>query len=338
MIQVEKKIQTSVGEISKTTMQRGQLEVVFLSYGASIYSIKYKGREVTVRPDDLDAFLTAQFFYGKTCGRTGGRLIMPSYQIGDNIYPVKPFRGETTKLHGGALGFSYRHFELISTKDTDQLSQIVYKIVSPDGEEDYPGELTLFVTYSVDQYDHLLIAYEAKSTKDTLCSITNHVYINLDGEGTIQKHYLQIDASQYVDLNENLTPKKKVSIERTPFDLRKLTQIEGRLKSLQDTPIGGYDHTWVFDHPIGKAVIKDSKKEFSLKISTSYPAIVVFTHNVVSPDLLPKRYGNGVQSALTIECEYEPGGIHYPDMNSAILRHDETYRHWIDLHFEDFKQ
>lgn len=334
MIKVEKSIQTTVGDISKVTLQQGELEVILLSYGASIYSIKYRGREMTVRPDDLDAFLTAQFYYGKTCGRTSGRLIAPSYMIDDQEYPVKPFRGETTKLHGGKDGFSYRHFEIVDIKDDHEYSQVTYKIVSPDGDEDYPGELTLYVTYRADQNDHLLITYDAKSTKDTLCSITNHVYVNLDGEGTIQNHHLKIDASHYIDLNENLTPRKKVSLDKTPFDLRKLTKIEGRLKSLKDTPIGGYDHTWVFDRKIGKAVIKDSKKEFALKVSTSYPAFVVFTHNVVTPDPLPERYGNGIQSALTLECEYEPGGIHYSEMSSSILRKDEAYQHWIDLQFE----
>lgn len=337
MIQVEKKIQTSVGDISRVTLKRGELEAVLISYGASIYSIKYRGREVTLRPDDLEAFLKAKYYYGKTCGRTGGRLIMPSYQIDGITYPVKPYGGETTKLHGGALGFSFRHFELVEAKDIEGLSCVTFKIISADGEEDYPGELTLFVTYCVNEHNHLRILYEAKTTKDTLCSITNHVYLNLDGKGSVENHYVQIDASNYIDLNEDLTPRKKVSVDKTPFDLRKLTMIEPQLKLLKDSPIGGYDHTFLFDEQVGKAVIKDSKKELTLNLSTNYPAIVVFTHNAISPDPLPSRFGNAFQSALTVECEYEPGGIRYPDMNSAILRKDENYHHWMDLHFEYHK-
>ncbi len=337
MIRVEKNIQTSVGEVSKVTLQRGQIELELFSYGASIYSIKFNGLEVTVRPDDVDAFLNAEFYYGKTCGRTGGRLIMPSFQIDDKSYPITPFRGEATKLHGGALGFSYRHFELVSTHEENETSKVVFKIVSADGEEGYPGELTLFVTYTLDENNQINIAFDATTTKDTLCSITNHVYVNLDGTGTINNHHVQVEASKYVDLKPNLTPKGKALVENTPFDLRKLSSIDSNLKALDDTPIGGFDHTWLFDHEIGKAIISDSKNELALEVTTNNPAIVIFAHNIPSVDALPKRYGKGIRSGLTIECEYEPGGIHYPDMNSSILRQGETYHKWMNLRFEHKK-
>lgn len=338
MIHVEQKLKSSVGEVKRVTMKKNELEVVLISYGASIYSIKFKGREVTVRPDDLDDFLNAQFYYGKTCGRTSGRLLVPSYSIDGIQYPVKPYKGETTKLHGGKLGFSHRHFELVSTSESDDLVTATFKIVSPDQEEDYPGELTLYVTYLLDQNNKLRIEYEATSTKDTLCSITNHVYINLDGEGSIENHHVEIEASQYVSLHPDLTPHKKSSVENTPFDLRQRHVIKDDLHALKDTPIGGFDHTWIFDHKIGHAVITDSKDDYRLDIQTNYPALVVFTHNVISPDVLPKRFKTGFQSALTIECEYEPGGIHYKDMSDAILRQNETYHHWIDLQFDDQRE
>jgi aldose 1-epimerase len=338
MINIEKNIKTSVGDVTKVFVSQHKMELTLLSYGASIYSLTYEGVELTVRPDDLDAFLNANFYYGKTVGRTAGRLIAPSYEIDGISYPVKPFRGETTKLHGGERGYSYRHFELVSTDEDEQSSTVIFKIVDPDGEEDYPGELTLFVTYTLTS-DHMLrIDYHAESTKDTLCSITNHIYVNLDGKGTINQHGLFIDASHYIALDENLVPLKKATVEKTPFDLRKLTSIEGRLKSLEDTPIGGYDHSCVFDKKIGRATLTDSKGDLTLDLETDYPALVIFAHNIPSPDPLPEVYGDGVRSSLTLECEFEPGGIHYPDMSDGILRKGETYHHFMSFKFSKSKK
>lgn len=334
MVKIEKNIQSSVGEVIKATLKRKDLELIVYNYGASVYSLKFNNREMTVRPDDLDGFLKAQFYYGKTCGRTGGRLIAPSYQIDGISYPVKPYRGETTKLHGGKEGFSFKHFELSSTKEEKDQDAVTFKLISPDGDEDYPGELTLFVTYQIDDTNNMRILYEATTTKDTLCSITNHMYFNLNGEKKINDHYVQIDASKYIELDEDLIPLKKADVKDTPFDLRQLQSINKPLEDLEKTPIGGYDHTWVFDQKIGTAFILDQHKEYELKVITDYPAVVVFTHNVPSTDHVPARYGDGTRSALTMECEYEPAGIHYPFMNSAILRKDEKYTHFIDFSFK----
>lgn len=337
MVKIEKNIQTGVGQVIKATLQRKDIELVVYNYGASVYSFKFKGREMTVRPDDLDGFFKAQFYYGKTCGRTGGRLIAPSYQIDGISYPVKPYRGETTKLHGGKDGFSFKHFELVSSKDDKDHDAVTFKLISPDGEEDYPGELTLYVTYQLDNANTMRILYEATTTKDTLCSITNHMYFNLNGEKQINDHFVQIDASRYIELDEDLIPLKKTDVENTPFDLRKLISIKHPLNVLGSTPIGGYDHTWLFDQKIGKAYVMDQHKEYELKVTSDYPAVVVFTHNVPSTDVLPSRFGDGSRSALTMECEYEPAGIHYPDMNSAILRKNEKFKHFIDFSLTHLK-
>jgi len=328
-----KHIKTTVGDVQEIRIKRGELDVTLINYGAAIYSVKMNGKELTVRPDALDDFLHAKFYYGKTIGRTGGRLIAPSYSINGISYPVKPYRGETTKLHGGPTGFSFRHFNVVKTVDEKNQSVVSMKYVSADGEEDYPGELTLWVHYIITDNNRLRIAYEATTTQDTLCSITNHIYLNLDGEGTINEHHMKVAASQYVALDENLVPYGKATVEKTPYDLRRMGSITGKLKALSETPIGGFDHTWLFDQNPGRAIIKNSDRTLQVELKTNYPAVVIFAHNVPSLDTLPARFGNGVRSALTLECEYEPGGIHFPDMNSAILKKGEKYQHYMELTF-----
>ena len=227
---------------------------------------------------------------------------------------------------------------MVSTHEDEQSSDVVFKIVDPDGEEDYPGELTLFVTYTVNNQNNVRIDYHAESTKDTLCSITNHMYFNLDGEGRIDSHQLKIDASQYVELDENLIPLKKSSVDNTPFDLRKLESIEQKLASLTNTPIGGFDHAWLFDKKIGKATLVGAKKDIKLELTSDYPAVVVFAHNIPSTDHLPEIYDKGIRSSLTLECEFEPGGIHYKDMNDAILRKGATYHHYMEFRLSKLRK
>ena len=328
-----KHLKTSVGDVQEIHVKRGELDVTLINYGAAIYSVKMNGKELTVRPDGMEDFLHAKFYYGKTIGRTGGRLIAPSYTINGISYPVKPYRGETTKLHGGPTGFSFRHFDVIKAVDEKHQSMISMKYVSADGEEDYPGELTLFVHYTITDDNRVRIAYEATSTKDTLCSITNHIYLNLDGEGTINEHFMKVEASKYVALDENLVPVGQATVEKTPYDLRRIGSITGKLKALSQTPIGGFDHTWLFDKNPGRAIIQNSHRNLQVELKTNYPAVVIFAHNVPSLDVLPERFGNGVRSALTLECEYEPGGIHFPGMNTAILKKGEKYDHYMELAF-----
>lgn len=334
----EKNILTQVGPIERITIERKNMSVTLISYGAAVYSIKVDGREVSVRPEELNDFLTSDFDYGKTIGRTAGRLIAPSYEIDGISYPVKPYRSDKTKLHGGETGFCFRHFKVIETREDAQQSVVVFRYVSADGEEDYPGELTLDVIYTLDDRMNFRIDYQATTTKDTLCSITNHLYFNLLGYGDIMDHELLVKASTYIEGDHEGIPIGKVDVTKTAFDLRKPSNLGSKIRSIADTPAMGYDHPWLFDDKVGYAKLVDPTDQISLELSTDYPAVVIFTHNLVSPSKLPDVYGDGVYSSLTLECEYEPGGIHFKDFNSAILRKEDTYKHFINFKFNLHKK
>lgn len=325
-------IKTSLGTIQQIDIQKGDLSLSLLTYGASVYRLSYKKRHITVEPHSIEDFMKAKFFYGKTIGRTAGRLILPSFKIDQHEYPITSYGGEKTKLHGGALGFSYRHFKLESYKESTNQDEVVFSIVSPHMEEGYPGELNLYVTYTIDIDNNLNIRYKAHTTEDTLCNITNHMYFNLDGSNIIDNHMISINASRFVDVDENIMPQGKKDVTGTPFDLRKPTHLYKPLSLLSHTPIKGFDHAWLFDDKVGTVTLTDSKNAMSLVLTTDYPAVVIFTHNIPTTDQLP--YANqGIRSSLTLECQYEPSGIHYPDFNHAILRKHDTYQHFINMKF-----
>lgn len=335
MIRVETDLNTTVGRIKRITMMRNNLKVVLLSYGASIYSIEYKGKEMTLKPNNLEDFLTSKYYYGKTVGRTSGRLMCPSYEINGTTYEVKSYpENEVTKLHGGKHGFSFRNFDLVEHHENEYGSHVVLRIISQDMEEDYPGELTLYVTFQLSDSGELRLEFMANSTKDTLCNITNHTYFNLAGTGTILNHEMLIKATDYVVLNERLIPQRKEAVEGKIFDLNQADLLERRINVLKETPILGYDHAFMLQENDKRLQLKDLDSNVELTVTTDYPAAVVFTHNLQFVDSFDSSYGNGMYAGVAIECQFEPYGIHFKDWNQAILRKGDIYSHYVSYQFK----
>jgi aldose 1-epimerase len=335
MIKVEKKkVDTNLGEIDLISMKSSDMEVVLTSYGAAVYSIKVLGNLVTVAPQQFDLFFRSPFFYGKTIGRTSGRLILPSYQIDHAYYPIKPFRGDKVKLHGGPSGFSYRHFKtLVHTSGEDEGS-VSFMYQSMHMEEEFPGELKLIVTYKLTKSMGLNIMFEATSDHDTLCNITNHTYFNLSTSRTnILDHQFQIHADHYLEIDQDNIVLSKKSVKDTLFDFNVKTNLGERIKKMQLTPFNGFDHTWLFNNQKTKMEIDEPSSPVKLIVETSYPAVVIYTHNYPSPTKLEQFKHDGTHSSFTLECQFEPGGIHFPYLNSAILRKNELYKHHILYQF-----
>lgn len=305
-------------------------EVTLISYGAGIYKYLYKGQNLIITPKTIDAYMHDLAFYGKTIGRTSGRLVVPSYEIHGKTYEVKPYHSEFTSLHGGPKGFSTQNFDVVFMTD----SKVVFRYVSEDLEEGYPGKLTLDVTYELDQEGALHIDFDAHSTKDTLCNITNHAYFNLNQKHkTILDHDIMIKASKYLNIDKNYLLKIIDQVTNTPFDFRVKKPLRDAVKNMQQTSFNGFDHTWIFDdlddHEV-KASAYDPISHIGLEVYTSYPAVVVYTHNDPAIINLEGPYDqDAIHSSFTFECQYEPGGIHHKHLNQAILKKDELYHHFI---------
>ncbi|MBN2540839.1 MAG: hypothetical protein JXB08_04870 [Bacilli bacterium] len=335
MIKIENDLHTKIGNIKRITMERNNLKVVLLSYGASIFSIEYKGKEMTLKPDNLEDFLSAKYYYGKTVGRTSGRLMCPSYYIDDKAYVIKPYpEDEITKLHGGKNGFSFQDFELVEHHEGENGTHVVLRYISQDQEEDYPGELTLYVTFQLCDCGELRLEFLANTTKDTICNITNHTYFNLASSGTILNHEMMIKATDYVVLDERLIPQRKETVTGKVFDLNNSDLLKNRIEVLKDTPILGYDHAFMLQKNDKRLKLNDLDSNVELTITTDYPAAVVFTHNLLFVDSFDSAYGNGMYAGVAVECQFEPYGIHFKDWNQAILRKGDIYSHFVSYQFK----
>jgi aldose 1-epimerase len=327
---------TVVGDVNFITIENDdRLKVTLTTFGAAVYSLQFKDSndhyiERSVRPSNIDEFMTSTHYYGKTVGRISGRIMVPGYKIDDRFYEVTPFGGNNSKLHGGALGFSYRHFHIEEIIEESDQVKIIFSIYSPHMEEGFPGKIHFFVTYVITNQNGLEIYYNAKSSEDTIFNVMNHLYFNLSGKNTIEQHKLKVLAEKYHDIDVDFNGKGLKSVERTVFDFRTLTPLEKRMKEQKQTDFLGFDHTFILNHhSIDDEVVtlEDDETKTRLSVYTSYPAVVIYTHNQKSPSTLDAQFNDGMYSALTLECQYEPGGIHYAYLNSAILRKDEPYQH-----------
>jgi aldose 1-epimerase len=337
---------TVIGDVNFITIENDNgLKVTLTTYGAAVYSLQFKDQkgnyiERSVRPSNIDEFMTSTHYYGKTVGRVSGRIMAPGYYINDQFYEVKPFGGLNSKLHGGAHGFSFKHFHVEEIiEETDQV-KVIFSMYSPHMEEDFPGKIHFFVTYVVTNKNGLEIYYNAKSTEDTLFNVMNHLYFNLSGKHTIHHHKLCVLANQYHDIDVDFNGKGLKSVEHSVFDFRTLTSLEERMKEQMKTDFLGFDHTFLLNHHTiddEVVVLEDDETKTKLSVYTTYPAVVIYTHNQKSPSTLEPQFHDGMYSALTLECQYEPGGIHYPYLNHAILKKDEPYQHIIKYIFSSLK-
>jgi aldose 1-epimerase len=326
-------------KVMEVILQNDLAKVVLLSYGAGIYQYQYESQDLVIKPKTIKDYMNDLVYYGKTIGRTSGRLVVPSYDIGSHTYQVKPFRSKNTSLHGGEHGFAAQNFELINVND--QKLSATFRYVSKDLEEGYPGKLTLDVCYQLNDDGSIEIYHDAITTKDTLCNITNHVYFNLNQKiDHIYDHILEINAPSYLDIDETYMIKSVNQVDSSPFDFRKPVKLKDQMSKMKHTSFQGFDHTFILDETafnIPKAVAYEKSSNIGIKAYTTYPAIVFYTHNdPAGIDLEGPFKGDALHCSFTLECQFEPGGIHHPYLNQAILKKDEIYHHVIK--FEPFRK
>lgn len=332
-------IDTGLGTTEYVTLENDQGMIVELtSFGAAIHRIRIPNEkndydDMLVAPDRLSDFLRAPFYYGKSVGRASGRLYVPDYVIDDTSYPVVPNDGPNAKLHGGPEGFSFQQFKVDDLVETPDSVRVRFSYFSPHLEEDFPGNLEITVTYVLDHAGRLSISIDGQCDQDTILNVTNHAYFNLSPQkGAVYDHVLTLKSSKYLDVDAQYRLKRINDVSGTPFDFRTPTTLEGPIKALRDTPFEGFDNTFLIDdHDQDEWVARLSHPAsgYELRLYTTYPSIVLFSHNKHSTVPLNAKTDRGYHSSITLECQYEPGGIHEPALNSGILRKNERFSHEI---------
>ena len=330
-------------EISLITLTNaGGIEVRAMTYGGIILSLEVPDRngvpgDVVLGYDSLEEYLEETPYFGAIIGRYGNRVGGAGFELDGVRYALAPNDGPN-HLHGGVAGFDKVVWGAEPFR-TEEGVGVVFSRTSPDGEEGYPGNLDVRVTYTLTDDDELVFDYLATTDAPTPVNLTQHTYFNLagDGSGDILGHRLLLNASQITPVDQGLIPTGElVSVEGTPFDFRTPREIGVGIGA--DHPQiafgGGYDHNWVLDregvapgHLALAARVEEPGSGRVMEVLTTEPGLQFYSGNFLDGSIVGKggvayrhRFG------FCLETQHFPDSPNEPGFPSTILRPGEEYR------------
>lgn len=311
------------------------MEACITNYGARVVSLmvpNWNGRmeDVVLGYDNIDDYINKGQNFGAVVGRYVGRIKGPSFTIDGNTYQLQD-DGKGHISHGGKPGFQERVWDMVE----HNAQRLVLRYVSPDGENGFPGELTVLLTYTLTDQNALDVDFNAITTRPTVVNFTNHSFFNISGDPSqdVLTHHLWIDSKRMAkfDKNKNLTG-EFMKIKHTPFDFTKPREIGERIdrdnEQLKIT--GGYDHSFLLNHPADMrkpaAILYEPRSGRTLTVYTTEPALHVYTANSMKDDLHGKNgivYGK--RSAVCLETMHLSDSPNKPQFPSTLLRPGENY-------------
>ncbi|MEO6054374.1 MAG: aldose epimerase family protein [Chthoniobacterales bacterium] len=313
------------------------LEADITNYGGIVTALRVPDRnkkyaDVVLGFDHLDAYLKGHPYFGAIVGRTVGRLTGGKFTLEGQHYSL-PLNQKPNHLHGGYSGFDKKMWEPAINGETLRLTYL-----SPEGEEDYPGNLTTSVDYTLTPENELKIEYRATTDAPTIVNLTNHSYFNLAGEGcdTIENHELQIFASRYTPGDDDLTLSDAfASVEGKANDFRKPAMIGDRIDQLF---LQHGDNYWIDRTDDGTLVLAARVSHPAsgriMEVLTTEPCLQFYTSKYLDGTLRGKS-GKPYPpfSGLCMECHRYPNAINKQGTGRMTLLPGETYRHTTTYRF-----
>jgi len=335
-------------QLHTLTNARG-MEVSVCEYGATLTSIRVPdihGRlgEVTLGLRSLEDYVAGNPFLGSTVGRYANRLADGKLTIdGQTIALAQNNNGN--HLHGGLRGLDKRVWQSEATR-TESASSVRFTYVSPAGEEGYPGTLSVTVTYTLaDASDELTIDFAATTDAPTACNLTNHVFFNLAGQGSILDHQVTLRADQLVPVSPALIPTGELmDVSGTPFDFRRPHAIGERIGAPHDQlrRARGYDHCYVLgpDKSLKSAAfVSEPTSGRTLEVLTDAPGLQFYTGNFLTGTVQGRwakpfafRQGFCLEPGLFPDSPNQPD-FHRMGYPSGILRPGEAYSQKLVFRF-----
>ena len=329
-----------------TLTNKAGMVAQIIDFGAIVTSLRVpdkggKIEDVVLGYDSVQAYMDGTAYLGAVVGRYGNRIAKGRFELDGKEYQLAVNDGEN-HLHGGKIGFSKVLWDATVLQDAGEPA-LQLKYVSRDGEEGYPGTVTLKVTYTLTAKNELRVDYEGTTDKPTVLNPTQHSYFNLTGSftNTILDHQLMIDADGITPVDKGLIPTGQIiSVSNTPFDFRSSTAIGSRINDPdQQLVLGhGYDHNWVLRDGAGKiriaAELYEPKSGRVLTVLTDQPGLQFYTGNFLNGS--PKGKGGIAylqRTGLCLETQAFPDTPNKPQFPSATLRPGQTYRHTTIFRF-----
>ncbi|HIF32967.1 MAG: aldose epimerase family protein [Pirellulaceae bacterium] len=326
------------GEIKGQSAQRFTLrnthglELQLTDFGAIVVAVKTPDRHgvsanINLGFVDLAGYAQRHPYFGATVGRYANRIALGQFSIDGQRYQLAT-NNEPNHLHGGEVGFDRFLWNATPVSEPENAS-IRFTRTSPDGEEGYPGNLQVAVTYGLNDANELSMVYEASTDRATVLNLTNHNYWNLAGVGAgkILEHLLEMPCDTYVPVTESLIPTGKMeSVAGTPLDFRSPQSLGSRLSEVDGDPLG-YDHCFVVPGEIGQlrpaARVVDPQSGRVMEVETTQPGIQLYTANFLDSSQVCGGFGQ--HDAFCLETQHFPDSPNQPTFPSTLLTPGESF-------------
>ena len=319
-------------------------EVGICNYGGLVLFLKVPDRhgkfaDVVLGYDNLPDYIKDTPYFGALIGRYGNRIAKGKFTLDGKEYTLAVNNGPNA-LHGGLKGFDKVVWEprFLATHAGPSL-ELVY--VSKDGEEGYPGTLSVKAIYTLTEDNALMLDYVATTDKDTVLNLTHHSYFNLAGKGDILNHQVMMPADKFTPVDVNLIPTGELKpVDGSPFDFRTPTAIGARIGQ-EDEQLkfgGGYDHNWVINKPMGQlglmARVYEPTSGRVMEVWSTDPGLQFYSGNFLDGKNKGKggwvyKYRNG----FCMEPQHYPDSPNQPNFPSVVLKPGQTYRNTIIYKF-----
>jgi aldose 1-epimerase len=312
------------------------IEARIIAYGGIITSLRVPDRSgnfanVVLGFNSVEEYQTRNPYFGAIIGRYGNRIGGAKFTL-DSVQYTLPVNNGPNSLHGGLKGFDKQTW----TVQDSTSNSITLTYLSKDGEEGYPGNLSVKNVYTLIDNNELRIEYTATTDKPTVVNLTNHSYFNLagNGAGSIYDHIVTINADRYTPVDDNLIPTGELApVEGTPLDFRLPKRIGAGIRAAHPQLIKGrgYDHNFVLnlpdDHSLALAArVYDPASGRIMEVLTTEPGVQFYTSNFVDGTLVGSSGGMYRQGdAFCLETQHFPDSPNKPEFPSTVLRPGETY-------------
>jgi aldose 1-epimerase len=321
-------------EITLYTLKNSQgMTATVMTYGAILVDLKVADRkgefaDVNLGFDRLVSYVKGNPLFGSVVGRYANRIANAQFTLNGKTYPLAKNNGKH-HIHSGPKGFDKVVWKAAPLEEP-KAAGVRFSYLSPDGENGFPGNLRVSVTYRVTENNELRIDYEAAPDQDTPVNITQHAYFNLAGQGVgdVLGHELQIFADRYTVADKDLIPTGEIApVKGTPLDFTAPKKIGANIR---EVPIGGYDHNFVINRsaesPAPVARVYEPGSGRVMEAFTTMPGVMLYTANGMRNQ--PGKNGAVYQryAGFCLETQYYPDAINHPDFPSPVVKAGTVFK------------
>jgi aldose 1-epimerase len=309
--------------VNEIRLHAGALSLSILTHGARIHGLTFDGKPRVLGFQSITDYLTHAVYAGAVAGRYANRIAGGRFALDGKDYQLPCNERGRTHLHGGIQGFAHRNWDIVDESDT----HVTLSLVSPDGEEGYPGTLHPRCTYRLEG-DDVRIELTATTDAPTIVNLATHSYFNLDGGADILGHRLTIPADRYLPVDDDLIPTGTIAdVAGTAFDFRRAREVGSSGQR--------YDHNFVLSlkrlsDPRLVSSLEGPSSRTRLDLLSTEPGVQFYDGGYLNSG------GFGAHAGLCLEPQVFPNSPNEPRFSSATLRPGETYRQITVYRFSRF--